>query len=42
MFLKSWSRYDTVSCAAITAGILALDYAFNPVGFWHAIGVLLG
>lgn len=42
MFLKTWSRYDTISSAVITAGILVVDYFFNPHGICRAVGILLG
>lgn len=42
MFSHNKTVDDAASWAVIWAGILTLDYFFNPVGFWHAMGVLFG
>jgi hypothetical protein len=37
---NSWA-YE-IGSAALAVGLpLTVDYFFNPLGFWHAIGVLL-
>lgn len=44
LFKGGWnSRAYEIGTTALAIGIpLTLDYFFNPVGFWHAMGVLFG
>jgi hypothetical protein len=37
----SWA-YEIGTTGLALGFPLTLDYLYNPVGFWHAIGVLLG
>ena len=41
MLFKSRALYDTVSWVVIWAGLLTLDYFFNPAGFWHSMSLLV-